>query len=64
MSEADIRTRLEAAGARYAEADRAREDALAELAAVMQSARDEVPIAQMARLGNVSRVTVYRLLEK
>ena len=64
MTSDELRAELEAVGRRLAAADTERSAAMAELKCLVRLAKgDQVPIQQIAQLGGVSRVTVYRILE-
>lgn len=61
----DAQAELEAAGKQLAEADAARAAAMERITAAVQAAHAcEVPIAHIANATGLSRVTIYRLLEK
>lgn len=49
-------------GARFQEADAAREAALAELAEAMREAKEDVSVSRMAQLSGLTRKSVYRLI--
>lgn len=59
-----LRDAVSAAGEELAAADAARAKALEHLTAALQAAEGEVGVRELARLSGVTRVTVYRLLEK
>lgn len=61
----DIRSRLEAAGQRFASADRERDEAMAALAELVNVADRELSNrSEIARLAQISRQTLYALLKE
>ena len=58
----DLRAELAAAGEAYKAAERARDEALERIGEIMRRADGEVSVVEMSKLGQVSRVTAYRLL--
>lgn len=60
----DVRADLAEVGSRRAAAEQARASAMADLVQLVRRGHDEgVPVAEMARLAGVTRVTVYALLK-
>lgn len=63
MSADELRTELEAAGARLAKADAERAAAMSQVAELARAAKGELPIRQIAMAAGVTRQTVYSILE-
>lgn len=61
----DIRSCLEEAGERRAQADQARDEAMHDIHRLLCEGLDaELSISEMARLAGISRQTVYDLLDE
>lgn len=62
-TDTDVRVRLAEAGARRADAETRREDAMRDLAALVREAHEDgLTVVEIADLAGVSRPTVYALL--